>query len=664
MDINAANAAELIAAIRAANAAPEEGHTINLTGQDSDYVLYELIEEWFGGNGLPVITSDITVYGNGRLITRSSFAARFRFFMINGRNEHKRARLILHNLTLSNGDTVGMGGGAIVNDGVLLVNNCIFRENHGTLGGAIYAGDLSPTTITGSVFVYNLATQRGGAVFGAKTCQLQVKKSLFYENLSPHGASHVFESVTGTARIEDCFQWDGDVFTRIDNLPVKVETPPEDDAQILLQQALSDAQRIDKIRTDTHHPKPTMLYGKPLPSEPWWHDYVPIATFESIIGQAETEESVPELHIERLIYTGQFQAVHDLAVAVSAHENVLRSKMELMGKILNHIRVRLAYLPGDASLEALLQIAELYDRKNVAGAASAAADQQPMETLIAFFDRNGETFEAMIQELRGKHVMSNQLEFLVALIQEMVLRGLDGESVPSIRNLTEKLRKSYQVSGSLERLMFNGSLKRLPLVRLEMEENLVSALHDGQFVDPPGEDFDTFDAKTHTIGDMPPPLKDITPMYADSIIGAAIAFFDKEARVYQFDSPLTPDAITTRLLLSLDLKFLQNITRMGIRRIDPKWALEHLSRYSNDHRIEPNTPAYKRLAVWASIAGLVGTGGLDNLQLLQDAAKTCHWFYFRGESEYNPDLKALCLAVLRPDGRTLAVLISIVPGDY
>jgi hypothetical protein len=74
LETNAANAAELIAAIRAANAAPDETHVINLTGQDRDYVLFESVEQRFGPNGLPIVTSDITIYGNGRAITRSAHA--------------------------------------------------------------------------------------------------------------------------------------------------------------------------------------------------------------------------------------------------------------------------------------------------------------------------------------------------------------------------------------------------------------------------------------------------------------------------------------------------------------------------------------------------------------------------------------------------------------
>jgi predicted outer membrane repeat protein len=657
MEFSAANAEELIAAIRAANDAPDEGHTIYLTGQDTDYMLFDLVEEWFGGNGLPVITSDITIHGNGRLITRSIDAPSFRFFMVNGRNEHTRARLILNDLTLANGDTVGMGGGAIVNDGVLIVNNCIFRENRGTLGGAIYAGDLSPTTIIGSVFIYNLATQQGGAVYGANTCQLQVNASLFYENLSPSGASHIYESVAGTTQIEDCFKWDGAAFTQIDNIPETAGTTPSDAEQTLLRHALSDTQRIHNLRADAGQRKPARRYGTPLPPDPWWRDDVPAPTFGSLISEAEATHSVPALSIESLIYSGQFQTVRDLAVAVSAQENALREKMELMSKTFNHIQISLAYRPGVASIETLLYLARFDNRQQAAGVAAWTASFQSKDTVIAFFDRNGKIFQAIMQELRGKHVISNQLEFLVALTQEMVLRGLDGESVLSIKNLIQNLRESY---------LYVGSLIRLPLVHLELEENLISPLRDGRFPDPPGEHFDTFDAEMPTIRDLPlPPFKEITPYDSDKTIGAAIAFFDVEARVYQFEAPLAPDEITTSLMLSLDLKLIQHTNRMGIKHIEPEAALEHLSHYDNDHRTEPNTPAYRRLKIWTSIAGLVGAKDMDKLELLQDVARACHWFYFRTDFGYiGNDSKALGLAVLRPDGHTLAVLVSLVPEDY
>jgi predicted outer membrane repeat protein len=649
LETNAANAAELIAAIRAANAAPDESHTIHLTGQDSDYVLFESVEHRFGGNGLPIITSDITIYGNGRAITRSAHAPTFRFFDVNGWDNHTRARLVLNDLTLAYGDSAYMGGGAIVNDGILIVKNCILRENHGTLGGAIYAGDLHPTSIISSIFIYNLATQQGGAVYGAHTCQLQVSGSLFYENLSPSGASHILESVEGTTHIRECFKWDGEVFERLDNVPAIHETPPADADQILLRQALSDTQRI----TDLHGQKPATRYRKHHSSESWWRDHLPTPTVESLISQAETAQSVPAFDIDRLIYGGHFQAVHDLALAVNARENVLRSKMELMSQMLNHIQVRLANMPGVASIEALLRVAEFSTWEKAAAFAAWVAHAQTQATVIEFFDRNGEMFQAIIEAQRNKHTHSSQLEFLVALTQEMVLRGLNGESVPSVKNLVEKLQKSYRYVGSV------GSLRDLPLVLLEMEAE-IGSLSDDDFTPPRRDDFDRFDADMPTVSDVPlPPFAGLLP---DDRILAAVAKTEHEERVYWFETPLMPDKINTNLLRALNLSFVDNPRRIGIQKIPPRVALEMLFQTAGYAELDhPNTRAYKRFNAWESTAGLAGASRSFTIDRVQEVANACHWFYFWVDNSIsNVYPRQLNLVVLRPAGRTLAVLMSFM----
>ncbi|MEV6728532.1 MULTISPECIES: hypothetical protein [unclassified Streptomyces] len=59
-------------------------------------------------NGLPVITNNVTINGNGDTITRAATAANFRFFEIDG----PIGNLTLNTLTLSNGHaSSGLGNG-------------------------------------------------------------------------------------------------------------------------------------------------------------------------------------------------------------------------------------------------------------------------------------------------------------------------------------------------------------------------------------------------------------------------------------------------------------------------------------------------------------------------------------------------------------------------
>lgn len=145
----------LAAAIQAANAdAPSGGcpagqgdDTIVLTG---DVPLTAVAEVGFqGDNGLPTVTSTITIDGRGHEIERTSALADFRILTVAGTGD-----LTLQNTTVSGGRVPG-GGGAFFVD-----------------GGSM--------TIAGSALTSNRAVQLGGAVYSTGT--LIVRDSLFQSN--------------------------------------------------------------------------------------------------------------------------------------------------------------------------------------------------------------------------------------------------------------------------------------------------------------------------------------------------------------------------------------------------------------------------------------------------------------------------------------------------
>ncbi len=109
-----------------------------------------------GDNGLPSITSAITINGNNSTILRSS-ASPFRLFHV-----ASGARLSLNQITLSGGH--GGSGGAIHNRGALHLNNSILSGNTGGDGGGIYTymGDIS---LTNSTLDNNHATGQGGGLY-------------------------------------------------------------------------------------------------------------------------------------------------------------------------------------------------------------------------------------------------------------------------------------------------------------------------------------------------------------------------------------------------------------------------------------------------------------------------------------------------------------------
>ena len=138
----------LISAINSANA-NGEADTINLTSS-SPYTLNTMNNITHGANGLPLVTSEITINGNGATITRDASAPTFRFFEIT-----PAGNLLLDNITITNGYTSenDYGGGAIINTGRLTVNNSVFSSNRARTGGggAIWNGTLQigdPTALT------------------------------------------------------------------------------------------------------------------------------------------------------------------------------------------------------------------------------------------------------------------------------------------------------------------------------------------------------------------------------------------------------------------------------------------------------------------------------------------------------------------------------------
>jgi hypothetical protein len=125
-------AAGLIAAINTANAAGgggiqlAPGCTYTLTAADNSGPL--------GGNGLPVVTTPITIAGAHSTITRSS-SQPFRILEVNGPG----GKLTGTALTITGGDTPGPGGGVFNLAGTLTLNASAVTGN-ASEGGMMSAG--------------------------------------------------------------------------------------------------------------------------------------------------------------------------------------------------------------------------------------------------------------------------------------------------------------------------------------------------------------------------------------------------------------------------------------------------------------------------------------------------------------------------------------------
>jgi hypothetical protein len=159
----------LIDAINAANSDAASGSCPAGSGADTITLLQNVTltavdnanYNFDGANGLPQITSAITIEGAGYTLSRAAEAPPFRFFYVTA-----DGILTLNDLTLHNGDATPQyrAGGAlyIAWRGAATVNRSTFTANKAGSAGAIYSdGDL---TVNQSTISGNVSTGNGGGI--------------------------------------------------------------------------------------------------------------------------------------------------------------------------------------------------------------------------------------------------------------------------------------------------------------------------------------------------------------------------------------------------------------------------------------------------------------------------------------------------------------------
>ncbi len=197
---------DLIDAINTANSTPATHDTLILAKRCT-YALTTDVFSGFGGpNGLPPVTSPITITGNDTRIARVSTAPRFRILEVDA-----GGALVLDHLTISGGDRTGVNafinrGGGIFNTGgtVALLYSAV-TDNDATFGGGIdnFRGTV---TLRSSKVTKNTATFSGGGIDNAGNvgaADLKVESSVIRGNSAGDGGGGIanfFSSTTTTLR--------------------------------------------------------------------------------------------------------------------------------------------------------------------------------------------------------------------------------------------------------------------------------------------------------------------------------------------------------------------------------------------------------------------------------------------------------------------------------
>jgi hypothetical protein len=190
------DSSSLVSAVASANSAGGV-NTVQL-GQGCTYTLTEVDNHWYGPNGLPPITSSITIDGNGSTIERSTATGTptFRLFyvaadptnpntfnyIVPAGSSSGGGQLTLRDLTLSGGlakggDSNGGGGGggfggAIYSQGIVLIEDSTLTGNIAE-GGSAIDGSAGPSgggigsSSTGSVAGGFGSGTFGGALGGS-----------------------------------------------------------------------------------------------------------------------------------------------------------------------------------------------------------------------------------------------------------------------------------------------------------------------------------------------------------------------------------------------------------------------------------------------------------------------------------------------------------------
>ncbi|MGH8502615.1 MAG: choice-of-anchor Q domain-containing protein [Gammaproteobacteria bacterium] len=133
----------------------------------STHTLTAVNNPTYGGNGLPVVTSVITIAGNGSTIQRSPVTGtpEFRLLFV-----ADTGRLALQGLTLTNGNAKYGGSAVATRAGTVTITNCTITGNTTPgRGGGLRAFYGSTVKITNSTVSGNTAGVRGGGMYSRGT---------------------------------------------------------------------------------------------------------------------------------------------------------------------------------------------------------------------------------------------------------------------------------------------------------------------------------------------------------------------------------------------------------------------------------------------------------------------------------------------------------------
>jgi len=157
--------AQLISHLNSANASGTADTVILTAG--CTYTLTAVNNTSDGNNGLPSITSTLTISGNGATIVRDSAAPAFRILHVGSGGSLTLDEVNIRNGLADSAFPGNRGGGVYVNDGTLNLEGGQIISNAATSdGGGVYlAGSSASFNINGGQIISNTTSQNGGGAY-------------------------------------------------------------------------------------------------------------------------------------------------------------------------------------------------------------------------------------------------------------------------------------------------------------------------------------------------------------------------------------------------------------------------------------------------------------------------------------------------------------------
>ena len=144
-------------------------------------------------NSTILLNREITIEGENNAVIEGNGKKRLFYVLPDG-------SLTIKNLTLVNGkaeeDDEGGFGGAIINIGWLIINDCVLKNNSAKYGGAIFNGKKDKPggymIIENTVLTANSSTIGGGAIFNASSRNLAVISHSSFENNTSYKGGAIY----------------------------------------------------------------------------------------------------------------------------------------------------------------------------------------------------------------------------------------------------------------------------------------------------------------------------------------------------------------------------------------------------------------------------------------------------------------------------------------